>query len=165
MFELSIPAWQIAARTALIYLAVFAGLRAMGKRELGQMNPVDLVVILLIANAVQNAMVGPDVSVAGGILAAAVLLVLNRLLASLGLREPLWGRLVEGTPTILVHDGRVVEANLRREGVDRGELEMAIREHGLETLEAVKLAVLEIDGSVSIVPVGTPVTRARRRVR
>jgi uncharacterized membrane protein YcaP (DUF421 family) len=83
MFEMGTAAWTIAARSALVYLAVFTGLRLAGKRELGQMSVFDLVVILLIANAVQNAMTGPDFPVQGGILAAFVLVILNRVVALL----------------------------------------------------------------------------------
>jgi uncharacterized membrane protein YcaP (DUF421 family) len=158
-------AWVIVLRTLLVYGGVLLGLRLMGKREIGQMTVFDLVVILLIANAVQNAMVGVDASVQGGILAAFVLLVANRVVALLRLRGGRFGRLIEGTPTVLVEDGRPVQQHLRREGVDREELEMAAREHGIESISRIKLAVLEVDGSISIVPEGQTVHRVRRHVR
>src|ERR1044071_6836368 len=113
MFEMGTDAWAIVVRSALVYLAVFAGLRLMGKRELGQMTVFDLVVILLIANAVQNAMVGPDVSVAGGVLAAFVLLAVNRGISALRPRGAFWGQLLEGTPTVLIEDGDFVFPHLR----------------------------------------------------
>jgi uncharacterized membrane protein YcaP (DUF421 family) len=165
MFEMGTAAWAIAARSALVYLAVFVGLRLAGKRELGQMTVFDLVVVLLIANAVQNAMVGADFSVQGGIIAAFVLLLLNRGVAFLRLRGGTWGRLIEGTPTVLVEDGEPIEPHLRREGLERAELEMILREHGVESIDHVKLAVLETDGSVSIVPTASRVVRTRKRVR
>jgi len=165
MWHLGTPAWSIVARTALIYLAVFFGLRLMGKRELGQMTAFDLVVILLIANAVQNSMVGQDSSVPGGLLAAAVLLVANRGVALVRLRGGAVGRLVEGTPTILIQDGNFLEQSLRKEGVDRQEIEMVVREHGIESATNVKLAVLETDGSISIVPMSSEVVRSKRRLR
>lgn len=165
MFEMGTAAWAIAVRSALVYLAVFAGLRLAGKRELGQMTVFDLVVILLIANAVQNAMTGPDFSVQGGILAAFVLVILNRVVALLRLRGGPWGRFIEGTPTVLVEDGDLIEPHLRREGLERAELEMVVREHGVESLGDVKLAVLETDGSISIVPMASRVVRTRKRVR
>ena len=165
MWHMGASTWVIALRTLAVYGAVFIGLRLMGKREIGQMTIFDLVVILLIANAVQNAMVGQDTSLQGGILAAAVLLVVNRLVAFLGLRSGRFGRLIEGTPTVLVQDGQFVEPHLRKEGVDKEELEMAAREHGMESIEQVKLAVLEVDGSISIVPEGQTVHRVRRHVR
>lgn len=165
MLHLGTPAWGIVVRSLVVYVALFAGLRLMGKRELGQMTVFDLVVILLIANAVQNAMVGPDTSLPGGLIAAAVLLVANRLVAMLRLRSEFWGRLLEGTPTVLVHDGQYLDANLRKEAIDRDEIDTAIREHGMDSVAAVKLAVLEIDGTISIVPVTSPVVRTRRAVR
>lgn len=165
MFEMGTEAWAIAARSAIVYLAVFAGLRIAGKRELGQMTVFDLVVILLIANAVQNAMVGPDFSVQGGILAAFVLIVLNRAVALLRLHGRVWGRLIEGTPTVLIEDGELIEPHVRREGLERAELDMVVREHGVDSIGDVKLAVLETDGSISIVPMASPVVRTRKHVR
>jgi len=165
MWHMDASTWVIALRTLAVYGAVFIGLRLMGKREIGQMTIFDLVVILLIANAVQNAMVGQDTSLQGGILAAAVLLVVNRLVAFLGLRSGRFGRLIEGTPTVLVQEGQFVEPHLRKEGVDKEELEMAAREHGMDSIKQVKLAVLEVDGSISIVPEGQTVHRVRRHVR
>jgi uncharacterized membrane protein YcaP (DUF421 family) len=165
MTEMATPALQIVARTLLVYGGVLIGLRLMGKRELGQMTVFDLVVILLIANAVQNAMVGPDVSVQGGLLAAAVLLVINRVVATLRIHGGVWGRLLEGTPTVLVQDGQFLEPALRKEGLERRQVLMAMREHGIESIEQVKLAVLEMDGSISIVPREARVMRTRKHVR
>jgi uncharacterized membrane protein YcaP (DUF421 family) len=165
MFTMGSPAWGIAVRTILVYVAVFVGLRLMGKRELGQMTVFDLVVILLIANAVQNAMVGPDSSLQGGLLAAAVLLVANRGLAFARVRFGRWGRLIEGTPTILVQDGHYVDASMKKEEVEPEEVEEAVREHGIDSIQKVKLAVLEIDGSISIVPADARILRSKKHVR
>ena len=165
MFEMGTDAWAVVARTLLVYVGVFVGLRLAGKRELGQMTVFDLVVVLLIANAVQNAMVGLDFSVQGGLLAALTLLVANRVIALARLRGGVWGRLIEGTPTVLVEDGELIEPRLRREGLERQELEMVIREHGVDALSDVKLAVLETDGSISIVPMGTRVLRTAKHIR
>jgi uncharacterized membrane protein YcaP (DUF421 family) len=165
MFRMTGHAWVIAGRTALVYLGLLVGLRLMGKRELGQMTVFDLVVILLIANAVQNAMTGPDFSVQGGLLAAAVLLVANYLISFLPAHGRVWGRLLGGEPTVLVHNGRFVDRHMRREHVDRDEVLMMIREHGLDSVSEVKLAVLEMDGSISIVPRSSDVFRSRRHVR
>ena len=165
MLTLAIPAWQVVVRTALVYLAVYIGLRLTGKRELGQMTVFDLVVILLIANAVQNAMVGPDTSVTGGIIAAFVLLAINAVVSRLRLRGRAWGRLLEGTPTVLIHNGDFVSPNLEKEGIERDQLEMAMREHGVDSVRDVKLAVLEVDGSISIVPADAKVLRTRKHIR
>jgi uncharacterized membrane protein YcaP (DUF421 family) len=165
MFEMGSPTWEVVTRTVLVFAAVFVALRVAGKRELGQMTVFDLVVILLISNAVQNAMVGADLSVQGGILAALTLLALDRALAVLRLRGGLWSRVIEGTPSVLVEGGELVEPNLRREGLEREQLEMVMREHGVDSIASVKLAVLETDGSISIVPKTSHVVRTRKHVR
>jgi uncharacterized membrane protein YcaP (DUF421 family) len=165
MTEMATPALQIVARTLLVYAGVLVGLRMMGKRELGQMTVFDLVVIILIANAVQNAMVGADVSVQGGLLAAAVLLVINRAVAALRIHSGVWGRLIEGTPTVLVQDGQFLEPALRKESLERRQVLTAMREHGIESIEQVRLAVLETDGSISIVPRDARMMRTRKHVR
>ena len=165
MFELDVNGLSIVARTLIVYLALLAGLRLAGKRELGQMTPFDLVVILLIANAVQNAMVGPDTSVTGGLIAAGVLVTVNYGVAAARERLPWLRRAVEGTPTLLINDGRFVEEHLRREGLEENDVLMAIREHGVSDVKDVRIAVLETDGSISIVPVDAGAMRTRRHVR
>ncbi len=141
---------EIVFRTSIIYVAVLLGLRLTGKREVGQMTPFDLVLLILIANAVQNAMTGPDNSVSGGLVAAGTLLVLNFLLSRLVFRNRRLRRVIEGTPTILVRDGQLMMKNLESEHIDPDEIRQALREHGVSTPEEVGLAVLEIDGSISV---------------
>ena len=165
MLKLDAPVWNIALRTAAVYLVALAGLRLAGKRELGQMTTFDLVVLLLLANAVQNAMVGPDKSLTGGVLAAVVLLVLNAVVARLRLRWPRLRRIIEGSPTLLVLHGEVLADHLRREGLDQETLEVALREHGLSEVGDVEMAVLEIDGSISVVPLGAETRHVRRPVQ
>jgi len=165
VFELGTPLWQVIVRTLAVYAAVLVGLRVLGKRQLGQMTIFDLVMILLIANAVQNAMVGPDTSLEGGIVAAVVLLLVNFGLSRGFARSRYVERLVESPPTLLVKDGSFIQSNLRHEGLAREEVEMAIREHGLESVRAVHFAYLEPDGTVSVVPMSTGVLRGHRKVR
>jgi uncharacterized membrane protein YcaP (DUF421 family) len=165
MADLVTLAWNISLRTAAVYLVVLVGLRLSGKREIGQMTVFDLVVLLLIANAVQNAMVGADTSLAGGIIAAVVLLLLNVIVARLDLRWPKLRRLVEGSPTLLVLHGEMIANNLRREELDEETLKAALREHGVTDLAQVEMAVLEIDGSISVVPTGGVTKRVKRVTR
>ena len=165
MFSFAIPAWQIVLRTAVVYLIVLAGMRLAGKREMGQMTTFDLVLLLLIANAVQNAMVGPDTSLVGGLLAAVALLALNALVARLRLRWPRLRQAIEGSPTLLVLHGRVIEDHMRREGLDLDTLQAACREHGIADVSKVEMAVLEIDGSISIVPTDEHTKHVRRKVK
>jgi uncharacterized membrane protein YcaP (DUF421 family) len=166
MFNLNLgSAIGIILRTLVIYLVILAGLRLSGKREIGQITVFDLVVLLLISNAVQNAMVGPDTSLLGGVLAALVLLLLNALVARLSLSRPGMRRLVEGSPTLLVLHGKVVPEHMRREGIDEESLLAALREHGVSKIKEVEMAVLEIDGSISVVPVGGNTTRVRKPMK
>jgi uncharacterized membrane protein YcaP (DUF421 family) len=155
----------IALRTVAVYAALLAGLRLAGKRELGQMTSFDLTVVLLISNAVQNAMVGPDASLTGGLLAAATLLVVNWALVQLGLRSRRLRGILIGSPALLVLDGRLIEAHLRHEGLSEDEVLQALHEHGVASLHEVKMAVLEVDGTISVIPAGSPSSRTRHRLR
>lgn len=163
MFNLNLnTAIAITVRSLIVYLVILVGLRLSGKREIGQMTVFDLVVLLLISNVVQNAMVGPDTSLSGGILAAVVLLLVNGAVASLRLRWPRLRVLVEGTPTLLVVHGEMIQDHMRREGIDKESLLAAVREHGVIELDEVEMAVLEIDGTISVVPVGGVTSRGKR---
>jgi|SRR5690242_16550532 len=139
----------IIVRTAIIYLVVLVGVRLSGKREVGQMTPFDLTLLLLISNAVQNAMTGPDTSLIGGIAAACTLLILNYVVAELSGGNRRFRRFVQGQPSLLVHDGEVLTAHMAREHVSMDELHRALREHGISDYKQVALAVLEVDGSIS----------------
>ena len=165
LVTLAVPAWDLALRCALIYLALLVGLRLTGKREVGQFTLFDLVLVLLVANAVQPAMTGPDTSLLGGVIVIVVLLAINALVGQLRLRNPRLHALLGGHPTVLVQSGQWLDQALVREGVDREECLMAFREHGIDNVAEVKLAVLEVDGSISVVPKDSPTIHTRRRVR
>jgi uncharacterized membrane protein YcaP (DUF421 family) len=165
MLSFITPGLEILLRTTAVYLVILVGLRLAGKRELGQMTVFDLVLLLLIANAVQNAMVGEDTSLAGGLWAAAILLLLNMGLAHLRVRWPRLCHLVEGSPTLLVLHGKPILEHLRQEGLDEEMLETALREHGLAELKDVEMAVLEIDGSISVIPTHNTVTHRVKPAR
>ena len=140
---------QIVLRTGVIYLLVLVGVRLSGKREVGQMTPFDLTLLLLLSNSVQNAMTGPDNSLAGGAVAAGTLLILNYLVADLsGVNKP-FRRLIEGQPALLVHDGHIIESHMRKERISMDELHRAMREHGINSVDQIALSVLEVDGSIS----------------
>ena len=140
---------QILARTAIIYLVILVGLRLSGKREVGQMTPFDLTLLLLLSNAVQNAMTGPDTSVLGGVAAALMLLLMNYGFAELSGLNRRFRKFIQGQPTLLVYHGKVLESHLAREHVSMEEVFRAMREHGIANLHDVSLAVLEVDGSIS----------------
>jgi uncharacterized membrane protein YcaP (DUF421 family) len=149
MFPGALVLLEIVSRTTVIYAVVLLGVRLSGKREVGQMTPFDLTLLLLISNSVQNAMTGPDNSLLGGIAAALTLLVLNYVVAELSGTNRRFRKLVQGQPSLLIHDGQVITAHMAKEHVSMDELERALREHGINSYHDVALGILEVDGSIS----------------
>jgi uncharacterized membrane protein YcaP (DUF421 family) len=141
---------EIVLRTSCIYLLVLAGVRLTGKREVGQMTPFDLTLLLLLSNAVQNAMTGTDTSLLGGATAALTLLVLNYVIAELSGVNRRFRKVVQGSPSLLIHDGQLVMPHLAKEHVTVDEVQRACREHGISSVGDVALGVLEVDGSISL---------------
>ena len=142
------------ARPLIVYSFLLIAYRVVGKRELGQMTPFDLVVLLTISNVLQNAMIGPDNSLSGGLIGGLTLFCANGLIARLSLRYPDLMRILVGEPTVLIEDGKILKRNLRREVMTLAELERAIRKHDLDPatdLPLIKKAILEQDGTVTIV--------------
>ena len=160
---------EIALRTVVIYLLVLIGIRLSGKREVGQMTPFDLTLLLLISNSVQNAMTGPDTSLAGGAVAATTLLIMNYLVAELSGGNRRFRKFIQGQPSLLVHDGQIIESHMAKEHVSMDELQRSLREHGLASYKDAALAVLEVDGSISVLkyddiePTATTHLNRRRR--
>ena len=151
-------------RSIAIYAGLLLALRLFGKREVGQFTLYDLVLILLVANAVQPAMTGPDSSLGGGLVIIATLVLLNFAIARLD-RYRFFHRLLVPQPTIIIRDGAFIPAAMTREGLDEEEVMVAIREHGIEDVKGCRLGVLEPDGTVSIVPSDARTFRSRHRVR
>jgi uncharacterized membrane protein YcaP (DUF421 family) len=164
LFHLAIPPWEFIVRCVVIDVVLVFALRIFGKREIGQFTLYDLVLILLVANAVQPALTGPDNSLSGGLLIIGVLVLFNWGLSRLD-RYRLFHKLLVPSPRIIIKDGSYVEPALRHEGVDPELCETAIREHGLQGVSDVRLGVLEPDGTISIVPKDSNITRTRRVVR
>jgi uncharacterized membrane protein YcaP (DUF421 family) len=156
---------QIALRTAVIYGVVLLGVRLSGKREVGQMTPFDLTLLLLLSNSVQNAMTGPDTSLLGGIVAASMLLLMNYLLAEVSGANRRFRRFIQGQPTLLIHDGAIISAHMASEHVSADELRRALREHGIADYKDVALAVLEVDGSISCLKYDDLSQRAHTHLR
>ncbi|HWR13949.1 MAG TPA: YetF domain-containing protein [Terriglobales bacterium] len=140
---------QIVFRTSIIYLLILIGVRISGKREVGQMTPFDLTLLLLLSNSVQNAMTGPDTSLIGGIAAAATLFLLNMAIAEYSGINRKFRRYVQGSPSMLIHNGEVLMSHMAKEHVTMDELERALREHGIASAKDVSIGVLEVDGSMS----------------
>lgn len=151
-------------RAVVIYAALLVALRLFGKREVGQFTLYDLVFILLVANALQPAITGPDTSVVGGLVLIVALVSTNFVVGRLD-SLPRFHRLFSPHPAVIIRDGHYMQEVMRREGVDKEEVEMAMREHGVTDIGEVQLAVLEADGSISIVPQGAAIQRTKRRIR
>jgi len=156
-----IPIFDKILRPVLVYIFLVVGLRLAGKRELAQLNPFDLVVLLTISNTVQNAIIGNDNSVVGGVIGASTLLVVNYLVVRWTFKHPKVERLVEGTPTVLIQDGVVDEAAMERELVSAEELASTARRQNYLSLDDVDRAVLEPGGSITFAP-RVATTRVRR---
>jgi uncharacterized membrane protein YcaP (DUF421 family) len=165
VWELEISPVELIVRSAVVYLIFLAALRISGKRELGQFTLFDLALVLLAANALQPAITGPDASLPGAVIIVATFFTLNRVVALARRRVPFVHRLLDFPATIIGRDGEWIPEALDKEGLDEEDLKAALREHGLATASEMKLAVLEHDGSLSIVPKdGSAVTlKARRR--
>jgi uncharacterized membrane protein YcaP (DUF421 family) len=141
---------RIAGSTLAVYLFIIIAIRLFGKKELAQLSVTDLVFILLISNAVQNAMVGPDATLLGGLVAATTLFIVNYALKYLQYRFPKFKKAVEGDTIILVYQGKILAQHLAKARITEDELMESIREHGVATAKEVDLAILEVDGSISI---------------
>jgi len=141
---------RIIGSTLAVYLFIVIAIRLFGKKELAQLSVVDLVFILLISNAVQNAMVGPDATLSGGLLAATTLFVVNYLLKYLQYRFPQFGKIVQGDATMLIYQGKMIESHMKKVRISDAELMEAVREHGVESVKEVDLVIMEVDGSISV---------------
>jgi len=149
MFHLGLPVAEKMLRAVIVYLFLVVGLRLAGKRELAQLNPFDLVVLLTLSNTVQNAIIGDDNSVTGGILGAATLLGVNYLVVRFLYRHERLERLVEGEADVLIEDGKILFDRLKGELITLPELESAAHKQGFASLEQVDRAVLEPGGTIS----------------
>lgn len=164
LITLGTPPLLIILRCVVVYVFLLLALRLSGKRQLGQFTPFDFAVLLIVSNAVQNAMIGPDTSLVGGVLGAATLFGLNYGLSAISVRYKLFGHNVLGEPTVLINNGHLVTENLRRERVDPDDVLMALREHGVDNIADVKHAILETDGTISVVSQEAPTIHTKRRV-
>ena len=141
---------NIAVSSLAVYIFIIIAIRISGRKELTQLSVTDLVFILLISNAVQNAMVGPNTSLSGGLVAAATLFAANFILKELIYRFTKVSKLIQGQEIMLIYEGVINKKNLRRAKISINELNEAIREHGVSDIAAVNLAVLEVDGNISV---------------
>ena len=151
MFVLGLPILEKILRPVLVYLFLIIGLRLSGKRELAQLNPFDLVVLLTLSNTVQNAIIGDDNTVTGGVIGATSLLVINYLVVRFLYDHRKLDQLVEGRADLLIQDGKVIGSRLKRELITKEELAAAARKQGFESLSEVRQCILEPGGTLTFV--------------
>ncbi len=163
MFVLGVPILEKIIRTVIVYVALIVGLRLAGKRELAQLNPFDLVVLLTISNTVQNAIIGQDNSVTGGLIGVATLLFLNFLVVRFIYSNHNIEKLIEGEEDVLIDHGKVQDAVLKREIITLTELEIAAHKQGIAALTDVEKAVLEPEGGISFIVRSPDPEEARHR--
>ena len=146
-----LPFLVIAGKSVAVYLFIILAIRIFGKKELAQLSVIDLVFILLISNSVQNAMVGSDSTLSGGLVAAFSLFVANWMFKWIMRHNPWFSKVVQGDPILLVHGGEINQKGMAAAMMTREELLRAAHEHGVEHISDVDLAILEVDGNISII--------------
>ena len=151
LFALAMPWWEFILRAVVVYVVVLGMVRLGGKRALGQITPFDVLLIVLLGNAVQNALLGTDTSLSGGLLLAATLILLNYGVGWLTTRNRRMERMIEGEPTVIARDGRLLEGVLRRELISRADFDAALRQQGGLRIEDVQIALLETTGHITII--------------
>ncbi len=145
------PLLEVVLRSVAVYLFILFAIRLFGKKELAQLSVIDLVFILLISNAVQNAMVGSDTSLLGGLVAALALFLTNFVFKKVLFKSKKISEFIQGKAILLIYEGHLLQENLESAEISIDEIEAAAREHGVEKIGEVKLAILEVDGNISIV--------------
>jgi len=147
-----IPVWEKILRSGVIYFFILMAFRFTGKRQVGQLTPFDLIVLLIISNVIQNSLIGKDDSLTGGMIGAVTILALNWLVVEISYRFKPARRLLEGQPALLIHNGRVLHENLKHERITMEDLRGALRRSGVEEVHQVRVAVLEENGQISVIP-------------
>jgi uncharacterized membrane protein YcaP (DUF421 family) len=152
MWNMAIPVWELVLRGVVVYGFLLALLRLTGKRQVGQLAPFDLVLLLVLSNAVQNSMNGGDNSLVGGLISAATLVGLNLLLGLATFKSKKLEAIVEGHPQVLIHNGKVFDHVVAAAQLTHHEMNAALRQGGCTCPEEVHLAILENNGSISVIP-------------
>jgi uncharacterized membrane protein YcaP (DUF421 family) len=159
------PTLAVIGHTLVVYAFLIAGMRLLGRRQMGQLTVLDLVIVLLLGSAVETATVAGQTTLRAGMIAAATLLLANRLLALVLGRSRRLTHLIAGEPVLLIHEGQFVEEHLRRSGMTHADVLEAIRERGFSSPERVRFAVLEVDGAITAVPVEAQTGRGCHDIR
>ena len=152
MFNIAVPWWELIVRSMVVYVFLLVLLRITGKRQVGQLAPFDLVLLLVLSNAVQNSMNAGDNSLVGGLISASTLVLLNFAVSMATYRSKRLESLIEGRPQILVHNGKLFEDVVAKNHLTHHELNAALRQAGCSSFEDVHTAILENSGTITVVP-------------
>jgi len=151
MFQMSASWWELVLRSGIVYAFLLILIRITGKRQIGQLSPFDLVLLLVLSNAVQNSMNAGDNSLIGGLISATTLVILNYLIGIATYRNKTIENLVEGKPEVLIHNGKIIKKVMGNTQLTMHELNAAIREAGCASVEDVRCAILENNGTISVI--------------
>ena len=149
MFDLTVPWWELIVRAVIVYLALILFIRLTGKRQIGELSPFDLILLLILSESVQSSLIAGDQSLIGGLIVAASLLLLNSLIGRVTYKSRMAEDIIDGGPEILIHNGKVLQHVSKKARITEQELMSTLRKSGFFKLEDVKLAILEDDGTVS----------------
>ena len=150
MFDMSVPWWELVVRGLVVYVFLIALLRLTGKRQIGQLSPFDLVLLLILSNAVQNSMSAGDNSLIGGLILATTLVTVNYLVGLIAFKSKKLEAIIEGRPQVLIHQGKLYEEVMNEAKLTRLELDSTLRQSGYFEIKEIKLAILENNGSVTV---------------
>jgi uncharacterized membrane protein YcaP (DUF421 family) len=150
MFDMSVEWWELILRAVVIYFFLIILLRLSGKRQIGELSPFDLVLLLIISNGVENSMNGGDESLLGGLILATTLVVINYGVGLVSFKNKRLEKIIEGRPQVLIHDGKIFEETMQEAKLTRLELDTTLRQLGYFDLHEVKLAILENNGKVTV---------------
>ncbi|MEO8029679.1 MAG: YetF domain-containing protein [Gemmatimonadota bacterium] len=159
MFSLAVPWWELIVRALVVYVFLLVLLRITGKRQVGQLAPFDLVLLLVLSNAVQNSMNGGDNSLIGGLLVAATLVALNFAVGYATFRSKKLESLIEGRPQVLIHNGKLIQEVVTNANLSHHEIQAALRQGGCTCIDEVHVAVLENNGAISVIAKSGPIDR------
>jgi len=150
MLNMTVPWWELVARALVVYMFLILLLRITGKRQIGQLSPFDLVLLLILSNAVQNSMNAGDNSLVGGLISAVTLVAINYLVGLITFKSKKLEEVIEGRPQLLIHEGKLFEEVMTDAKLTRHELDSTLRQSGYFAIKDVKLAILEPNGTVSV---------------
>ena len=150
MFNISVPWWELIVRGLVVYVFLIALLRLTGKRQIGQLSPFDLVLLLILSNAVQNSMNAGDNSLIGGLISATTLVAVNYIVGLITFKSKKLEAIIDGRPQVLIHDGKLFEDVMNEAKLTRRELDATLRQSGYFEIADIKLAILENNGSVTV---------------